>query len=181
MGKGQGHQMAFYDKIFNALGLGGWCGEASEGAPLSMADLMAQSSGNEVSGPVFPFPSLDNLHESCSTIIQSRDVTKGIEDGFLAAKPALKSVLDPITQPLSWLLDGALWLFEVTPWFIMVPLLVAISYWASRSKPVTIFVFVSIMLLGLVDHYDVAMQTLSIIFVCTSISVLLGVPIGIAM
>lgn len=173
--------MAFYDKLFSAFGLSDWCGESGAGAPLSMADLMAQADGDEAKGEFFPFPSLDNLNESCSSVLQSRDVTKGIEDGFLAAKPALKTVLDPITQPLSWLLDGALWMFEATPWFIMVPLLVAISWYASRSKPVTIFVFVSIMLLGLVDHYDVAMQTLSIIFVCTTISVLLGVPIGIAM
>ncbi|MEJ6397407.1 ABC transporter permease [Yoonia sp. 208BN28-4] len=173
--------MAFYDKLVDTLGLSDWCGEAGDGAPLSMADLMAQAGGGEVEGPLFPFPSLDNLNESCSSIIQSRDVTKGIEEGFLAAKPALKTVLDPITQPLSWLLDGALWMFEATPWWVMVPILVAISWYASRSKPVTIFVFISIMLLGLVDHYDVAMQTLSIIFVCTTISVLLGVPIGIAM
>ena len=122
-----------------------------------------------------------NLNESCPGIIQSRDVTKGIENGFLAAKPGLKAVLDPITQPLSWLLDGALWLFATTPWFIMVPILVAVSWFASRSKQVTIFVLASIMTMGLVDHYDVAMQTLSIIFVCTTISVLFGVPIGIAM
>jgi glycine betaine/proline transport system permease protein len=173
--------MAFYDGLFKTLGLTEWCGSGESSAPMSMADLLAQSSGEEVSGPFFPFPSLDNLNESCSNIIQSRDVTKGIEDGFLAAKPALKSVLDPITQPLSWLLDGALWTFSVIPWFIMVPILLAISWYASKSRPVTIFVAVSIFFLGLVDHYDVAMQTLSIIFVCTGISVLLGVPIGIAM
>jgi glycine betaine/proline transport system permease protein len=173
--------MAFYDGLFKMLGLSDWCDGASSDAPMSMADLLAQSSGEAASGPFFPFPSLDNLNESCSSIIQSRDVTKGIENGFLAAKPALKTVLDPITQPLSWLLDGALWTFEVTPWFIMVPILVAIAYWASRSVGVTIFVAFSIMLLGFVDHYDVAMQTLSIIFVCTGISVALGVPIGIAM
>lgn len=173
--------MAFYDGLFKTLGLTEWCGSGESSAPMSMADLLAQSSGEEVSGPFFPFPSLDNLNESCSNIIQSRDVTKGIEDGFLAAKPALKSVLDPITQPLSWMLDGALWTFSVVPWFIMVPILLAISWYASKSRPVTIFVAVSIFFLGLVDHYDVAMQTLSIIFVCTGISVLLGVPIGIAM
>ncbi|WGI23177.1 ABC transporter permease subunit [Amylibacter sp. IMCC11727] len=173
--------MAFYDGLFNALGLKDWCGGGESSAPMSMADLLAKSSGKEQKGEFFPFPSLDNLNESCSNVIQSRDVTKGIENGFLAAKPSLKTVLDPITQPLSWLLDGALWIFAATPWFIMVPILVAISWYASRSKPVTIFVFASIMLLGLVDHYDVAMQTLSIIFVCTGISILLGVPIGIAM
>ncbi len=173
--------MAFYDGLFKALGLSEWCEGGSSSAPMSMADLLAQSSGQEKSGAFFPFPSLDNLNESCSGIIQSRDVTKGIEDGFLAAKPALKSVLDPITQPLSWLLDGALWTFSAVPWFVMIPILVAIAWYASRSVGVTVFVFGSIMLLGLVDHYDVAMQTLSIIFVCTGISVALGVPIGIAM
>lgn len=173
--------MAFYDGVFKALGLSDWCGSESSSAPMSMADLLAQSSGEATKDEFFPFPSLDNLNESCSGIIQSRDVTKGIEEGFLAAKPMLKSILDPITQPLSWLLDGALWTFAVTPWFIMVPILLAISWLASRSVGVTVFVAFSIFLLGLVDHYDVAMQTLSIIFVCTGISVMLGVPIGIAM
>jgi len=173
--------MAFYDSVFQALGLKDWCAGGSSAAPMSMNDLLAQSTGKEIKGEFFPFPSLDNLNESCGSVLQSRDVTKGIEDGFLAAKPALKSVLDPITQPLSWLLDGALWTFGTIPWFIMIPILLAISWYASRSRAVTIFVGLSIGLLALVDHYDVAMQTLSIIFVCTGISVLIGVPIGIAM
>lgn len=174
--------MAFYDGLFRLLGLEDWCGGGASDAPLSMADLLAQSNGEDsAQGAFFPFPSLDNLNESCGNLSQTRDLTKGIEDGFLAAKPALKSVLDPITQPLSWLLDGALWTFSATPWFIMVPILVAIAWFASRSKPVTIFVAFSILLLAFVDHYDVAMQTLSIIFVCTGISIVLGVPIGIAM
>jgi len=173
--------MAFYDGLFKTIGLGGWCGDEASTAPASMADLLAQSSGEATKGEFFPFPSLDNLNKSCSQIIQSRDVTKGIEEGFLAAKPSLKAVLDPITQPLSWLLDGSLWLFAAIPWFIMIPILIGIAWYASRSIGVTVFVFISIMLLGFVDHYDIAMQTLSIIFVCTGISVVLGVPIGIAM
>jgi len=39
----------------------------------------------------------------------------------------------------------------------------------------------SLLFLGFIDHLDVAVQTLSIIFVCTGLSVLLGLPIGIAM
>ncbi len=175
--------MAFYDGLFEKLGLQEWCGGGASDAPLSMSDLLNQSAGKEAGsgGPIFPFPSLDNLNESCGNLSQTRDVTKGIEDSFLAAKPALKSVLDPITQPLSWMLDGALYTFSAVPWFIMIPILLAISWYSSRSKGVTIFVAFSILLLAFVDHYDVAMQTLSIIFVCTGISVLLGVPIGIAM
>ena len=175
--------MAFYDGLFKIVGLKDWCGDANTGGPVSMSDLLAKAGGDSAaaSGPIFPFPSLDTLNKSCGNLSQTRDVTKGIEDGFLAAKPALKSFLDPITQPLSWFLDGALWLFSAVPWFIMIPILVAIAWYASRSRGVTIFVALSILLLAFVDHYDVAMQTLSIIFVCTGISVLLGVPIGIAM
>ena len=173
--------MAFYDGIFEAIGLAEWCNEGASKAPMSMADLLAKTDDTASQGPVFPFPSLDNLNESCGSISQTRDVTKGIEDTFLAAKPALKSFLDPLTQPLSWMLDSALYTFEATPWFIMIPALLALTFYASRSIGVVLFVAFSIIGLAFVDHYNVAMQTLAIIFVCTSISVLLGLPIGIAM
>ena len=45
----------------------------------------------------------------------------------------------------------------------------------------TVFVAASFLFLGAIDHLNVALQTLSIIFVCTGLSVLFGVPIGIAM
>ena len=174
--------MAFYDGLFNALGLRDWCDGSASDAPMSMADLLkANNADADVGGEAFPFPSLDNLNEACASIGQSRDVTAGIENAFLWAKPGLKAVLDPITQPLSWFLDAALWLFEATPWWIMIPALLLLAFYASRSVGVTVFVALSLGALAMVDHYDVAMQTLSIIFVCTGISVALGVPIGIAM
>ncbi len=172
--------MAFYDGLMNMLGLKDACGESS-GGNLSMADLLAATGDEDAGKEFFPFPSLDNLNEACANMPQSRDVTKGIENGFLSIKDDLKTVLDPITQPLSWLLDGALWLFQAVPWFIMIPILLYITWWVSRSIGVTIFVAISILGLAFIDHYDVTMQTLSIIFVCTGISILLGVPIGIAM
>jgi len=43
------------------------------------------------------------------------------------------------------------------------------------------FVAFSILFLAFIDHYNFAMQTLAIIFVCAFLCVLLGVPIGIAM
>jgi glycine betaine/proline transport system permease protein len=175
--------MAYYDKVFDVLGLRDWCDRNAEEAPTSMAALLGQLSGNgeDTSGGPLPFPSLDALHESCARIPQTRDMTAGVENAFLAARAGLKLVLDPITQPLSWMLDGALWLFTTTPWFIVVPLLIALTWFVSRSIGVTLFVAGSFLFLGLIDHLDVALQTLSIIFVCTGLSVTLGVPIGIAM
>ena len=172
--------MAAYEGLFDALGLRDWCDQDKSGGLLSMADLMNRTSGEEAGGGL-PFPSLDVLHDACHSIGQTRDVTAGLESGFLSIRPELKLVLDPLTQPLSWMLDGALYVFETTPWWVMIPLLLIVTWLVSRSKGVTGFVAGVLIFFGFIDHYDVAMQTLSIVFVCTGLSVLLGVPIGIGM
>lgn len=124
--------MAFYDGLFNALGLRDWCDQDKADAPMSMAQLLARNSGgaNSPDAPFLPFPSLDNLHQSCAKIFQTRDFTAWIETSFLSARPALKTVLDPLTQPLSWLLDGALWLFTTTHWAILMAVLLLFA-WAD--------------------------------------------------
>lgn len=174
--------MADYDFIFNGLGLRDWCDAGQSSAPMSMAELLAKT-GNapEPSLLDLPFPSLDALNKSCGAIPKSRDLTQGIEAGFLAVKDGLKFVLDPLTQPLSWALDGALWLTEATPWFLAIPLLMWLTWYVSRSRGLVIFTLALLGGLALIDHYSYAMQTLAIIFVCAAISVLIGVPIGIAM
>ena len=177
--------MAFYDGLFDALGLRAWCDDGKTTGPGSMADLLARARGQSSDAAVplrdTPFPSLDSLHESCSAIPRTREFTNGVENAFLAIKDPLKVVLDPVTQPLSWALNGALWAFQATPWFVMIPLLAVVTWLASRSWSILALVVGSFLGLAFIDHYNYAIQTLSIVFVCTLISVALGVPIGIAM
>ena len=175
--------MATYDFVFDGLGLRDWCDVGKTGdEPVSMADLLAKTGVSEDSTIWnLPFPSLDQLNEACDSVAQSRDVTKGVEEGFLAAKDALRFVLDPLTQPLSWFLDGALLAFETSPWWLMFPLMMAVVYLSSKSVRLVIFVTLCLAFLAFVDHYDHAMQTMAIIFVCAFLCVLFGVPIGIAM
>lgn len=176
--------MATYDFLFDNLGLRGWCDAGSDGgAPLSMAELLAQKSdgGQETSWWNLPFPSLDALNDACGRISQSRDVTKGVENGFLAIKDVLRFVLDPLTQPLSWMLEGALSIFTSTPWWIMFPVLMLVTYLATKSVRLVFLVVCFLGFLAFIDHYEYAMQTLAIIFVCAFLCVLFGVPIGIAM
>jgi glycine betaine/proline transport system permease protein len=90
-------------------------------------------------------------------------------------------VVDPLTQPLSWMLNDMLWLMTQTPWWIVIPVLMAITWLVTRSWRLVAFVLISIALLAFINHYTAAMETLAIIFVCAFICVLLGVPIGIAM
>jgi len=175
--------LAAYDWFFDLAGLREWCNaEKSEGT-LSMADLLAKAQGGalETSWWEIPFPSLDTLNKSCDAVIRTRDFTASIEQAFIGVKDKLKVVLDPLTQPLSWMLDGALSLFVNTPWWLLISLLLIGTFFASRNVLVTIFVALSFFLLAFIDHYTYAVQTLSIIFVCTILSVIIGVPIGIAM
>lgn len=82
------------------------------------------------------------LREWCDAVIESRDVTKGGENGFLTVKDALWFVLDPLTQPLNWILDGALATFEGIPWFFMLPLLALVVWFAAKSMRLMGFVIV---------------------------------------
>ncbi|MGF1503356.1 MAG: ABC transporter permease [Paracoccaceae bacterium] len=177
--------MAQYDFVFERLGLTEWCGagDTSPG-PMSLEALTAKASGTTDADKTIwelPFPSMNALNEACPAMPRSRDLTKGLEEGFLSVKDWLQIVLDPITQPLSWMLDGTLELMLATPWWIVIPTLMLIVLAVSRSFKLTFFVGFSIFLLAFIDHYDYAMETLSIIFVCAFLCVLFGVPIGIAM
>ncbi|TCP60966.1 glycine betaine/proline transport system permease protein [Rhodovulum bhavnagarense] len=176
--------MASYDFLFDGLGLRDWCEAGTSDGPMSMADLIGKAAGGEAAAPTIwelPFPSMDALNDACPNFPQARELTKGLENGFLSIKDGLSLFLDPITQPLSWSLEAALWLFQTAPWWIMIPLLLLVVQLVSRSVKLVGFVALCLGFLAFIDYYDHAMQTLAIIFVCAAICVLIGVPIGIAM
>ncbi|MBW8638142.1 ABC transporter permease subunit [Hoeflea sp. WL0058] len=176
--------MAYYDGLFDALGLREWCDADKSTGPMTMAELLKQTKGDaeeSVSIADIPFPSLDNLNAACHAIPRTRDMTNGVANAFLDVKDALKVVLDPVTQPLSWALDGSLYIFQAIPWFILIPLFILAVWFATRNVAMLWLVGLSMAFLALIDHYSYSVQTLSIIFVCTVLCVVLGVPIGIAM
>ncbi|WP_050526828.1 ABC transporter permease [Pseudorhodobacter aquimaris] len=177
--------MATYDFVFDGLGLRNWCGSSSDGGGgmTSMADLLAKTSGQDAATSPWetPFPSMDELHRACPGFPQSRELTTGLEEGFMSIKDGLKVVVDPLTQPLSWALNEALWVMQAIPWFVMIPLLMLVAWAVGRSLKLVGLVALCFGFLAFVDYYDYTMQTLAIIFVCALICVMFGVPIGIAM
>src|SRR6056297_1824185 len=102
---------------------------------MSMDDFLAQGGGETPAPSLWevPFPSMDALNDACPAFPQSREVTDGLEEGFLGIKDSLSVVLDPLTQPLSWALDGALYAILETPWWIVIPMLLLITWGVSRS------------------------------------------------
>lgn len=163
--------------MFDALGLRAWCDADKKDALLSLSALR----GDKAAWYELPFPSLDNLHKACEAIPQTRDFTASLEDSFLAVRPALRAVLDPLTQPLSWMLEGTLGLLTSTPWWVLLPVLLLLVQWIGKSNKITGLVAACFGFFLFIDHYVYAVETLSIIFVCTLLCVLIGVPIGISM
>lgn len=90
---------------------------------------------------------------------------------------SIENFFDPLLAFLVWFED----LLIATPWWLMIGIIVGITYFAARSIKLTIGVGISLMLIGIFGMWEDTMQTLSIITVCTLLSIVLGVPIGIAM
>ena len=167
--------MVAFEKFFSVVGLSEWCSTGEKQTLLNLNSLKNQTQ----SWWEIPFPSLDNLHKACSAIPQSKDLTASLEDGFLFLRPALRMVLE---HPAIILVIGiALYAFTNIPWWILLPIFIVVTQWSAKSWKVTSLVLICILFYLATDHYIYEMQTLAIIFVCTILCVLIGVPIGILM
>ncbi|MCV6574392.1 MAG: proline/glycine betaine ABC transporter permease [Cohaesibacter sp.] len=90
---------------------------------------------------------------------------------------AIEGFFDPLLVFLIWFEK----LLLATPWPIIVLVIGGIVYSASRSVKLLVGVIISLLLIGYFGMWDNTMRTLSIITVCTILSIFIGIPIGIAM
>ncbi|TCS41909.1 ABC transporter permease [Reinekea marinisedimentorum] len=90
---------------------------------------------------------------------------------------AIENFFDPLLAFLVWIEN----LLISTPWWLVIAIILAITHFAARSLKLTIGVGISLFLIGFFGMWEDTMSTLSIITVCTILSIVLGVPIGIAM
>ena len=90
---------------------------------------------------------------------------------------SIENLFDPLLYFLVWFEK----LLLATPWPIMILVIGGIVYSASRSWKLLIGVTISLLLIGYFGMWNDTMRTLSIITVCTLLSIIVGIPIGIAM
>ena len=89
----------------------------------------------------------------------------------------IEGFFDPLLYFLVWFEKMLL----AAPWTIVLTALLGLTYAASRSTKLTAGITVAFLLIGYFGMWDDTMRTLSIITVATLLSIVLGVPIGIAM
>lgn len=110
-----------------------------------------------------------------------RHMSRTIDQEYRAFSRAWGDAIENFFRPL---LDFLLWfenLLIQTPWWIVLAVVVAIVWFASRSVKITIGTFIALILIGVFGMWEDTMRTLSIITVCTLLSIVIGMPIGIAM
>jgi len=121
----------------------------------------------------FDFPTMDG-----STL---RDLKKAIDEGFRAFTRAYGDGIESFFDPLLWFLVQSEKFMTQTPWPIIVGLIAVIAWVASRNWRIVVGSVVTLLVIGFFDMWDDTMKTISMIFVCTVLSIVIGIPIGIAM
>jgi glycine betaine/proline transport system permease protein len=110
-----------------------------------------------------------------------RELKKAIDEGFRAFTRNYGDVIESFFDPLQYFLIQSERFMTNTPWPIIMLLIGAISWFASRSWKIVVSAMVTLALIGLFDMWDDTMKTISMIFVCTVMSIVVGIPIGVAM
>ncbi|QLF70493.1 proline/glycine betaine ABC transporter permease [Peteryoungia desertarenae] len=110
-----------------------------------------------------------------------RVVRKTIDDSFKGFVRAYGNVIDTMVQPLQSFLNWLEALFVDSPWILVLIALALVVYLTSRNIKIVIGAVLSMMLIGLVGLWEDTMVTLAIVTVCTLISIVIGIPIGIVM
>ncbi|WP_420547156.1 ABC transporter permease [Curvivirga sp.] len=110
-----------------------------------------------------------------------RELRKAVDNGFREFSsefgPYIELAFDPLLTFLIWSEK----LLLNTPWFIVLAALAAICWYGSKNIRVVIGVIISFMLIGYFGMWDNTMRTLSMILVCTTLSIAFGMPLGILM
>ncbi|HEV7318395.1 MAG TPA: proline/glycine betaine ABC transporter permease [Ensifer sp.] len=110
-----------------------------------------------------------------------RALKKAIDEGFRSFTRAYGDIIEGFFSPLQHFLIASERFMTQTPWPIIIIIILAIAWGASRSLKVVLGCLVTLLAIGYFDMWDDTMRTISMIFVCTLLSIAIGIPIGILM
>ena len=110
-----------------------------------------------------------------------RNLKKSIDEGFRMFTRAYGDAIEHFFDPLQVFLIQSERFMTQTPWPIIMVLVGVLAWYGSRSLKIVIGSLVALFVIGLFDMWDDTMKTISMIFVCTVLAIVLGIPIGILM
>lgn len=110
-----------------------------------------------------------------------RAMKKGIDASYKSFAREYGDAIDAFFEPLLQLLVFFEKLLIFTPWPIVLGVILALTYWGSRSVKITILTCLAFIFIGYFKMWNETMSTIAIIMTSVLISVAIGIPTGIAM
>jgi glycine betaine/proline transport system permease protein len=110
-----------------------------------------------------------------------RALKKSVDEGFRAFTRGYGGSIETLFSPLQSFLIWAERLLTGAPWPLVIAIIGLIAWFATRSWRIVVGCMVTLLLIGYFDMWEDTMKTVSMIFVCTVLSIAIGIPIGIAM
>jgi glycine betaine/proline transport system permease protein len=110
-----------------------------------------------------------------------RALKKAIDGAFRHFTSTYGDGFEAFFEPLQYFLNQSERFMTTTPWPIIILLVALIAWSGSRSWKIVLGCVLTLMAIGYLDMWTDTMKTMSMIFVCTVISIVIGLPTGIAM
>ncbi|PYE24102.1 glycine betaine/proline transport system permease protein [Rhizobium sp. PP-F2F-G20b] len=110
-----------------------------------------------------------------------RNLKKAIDEGFRGFTRTYGDAIESLFSPLQSFLLATDRFMTQTPWPIITAIILTIAWFASRSVKIVLGCLVTLLLIGYFDMWTDTMRTVAMIFVCTVLSIAVGLPIGILM
>jgi glycine betaine/proline transport system permease protein len=110
-----------------------------------------------------------------------RALKKGIDSSFRDFTREHGELLERLFDPLKEFLIFSERLLTDSPWPLVILGIAGLAWLASRSMKIFIGTVVTLLLIGYFGMWEDTMKTVSMIFVCTLVALVLGLPIGILM
>jgi len=110
-----------------------------------------------------------------------RALKKAIDSNFREFTREYGELMEQIFEPLKQFLIFSEKLLTQSPWPLVILAIAGLAWLASRSTKIAVGTIITLLLIGYFGMWEDTMRTVSMIFVCTIVAIVLGLPIGVLM
>jgi glycine betaine/proline transport system permease protein len=110
-----------------------------------------------------------------------RDLKKAIDGTFRDFTRANGEFIESLFDPLKWFLLWFERLLLATPWPLIIIIVCALAWLASRSWKLVAGTAIAFLVIGYLDMWEDTMVTMAMVSVATLLCIGFGIPIGVAM
>jgi len=114
-------------------------------------------------------------------IFDTKPLRRAVDDSLNWVVANWGGVFEAIASPLLLLLNSIQRLLIATPWWLIIALLVAIAWAATRNWKLPAIVLGALLFLGIFDLWEDAMITTALMIAATLTAIVVAIPVGIVM